>query len=60
MPSVPDTKLKAPGDPEPNIGIRVRRRVVQIERERTRIRAIVPVAATDEPASHFYLSLPYT
>jgi hypothetical protein len=57
---VPNTKSKAPGDPEPDIGVRIRRRVVQIERERTGIRAIVPVAAADEAASHFYISLPYT
>ncbi|MFZ2544494.1 MAG: hypothetical protein WAW80_00785 [Candidatus Saccharimonadales bacterium] len=42
-----------PGDSEPNIGVRVRRPIVQIQRERTGIRAVVPVPAADEAGALF-------
>lgn len=42
---------EAPGDAEPNIRIGIRRRIVQIQRERPGIRAIVPIATADERAS---------
>lgn len=41
---------EAPGDTKANIGIGIRRRIVQIQRERPCIRRIVPIAAADETA----------
>lgn len=40
----------APGDAKANIGIGIRRRIVQIQRERPCIRRFVPIAAADETA----------
>ena len=39
---------EAPGDAEANIAIRIRRGIIQIERERPGIAAIVPITTTDE------------
>lgn len=39
---------KVPGTPEPDIRVRVRRCIVQIECEDARIRRIVPIAAAFE------------
>ena len=43
-----DCGAKAPGDPEPNIRIGIGRRIVQIQRKRPGIAAIVPIATADE------------
>lgn len=42
-----------PGNPEANVRVRVGRRIVQIQRQHARVRAIVPVAAANERASTF-------
>ncbi len=42
-----------PGNSKANVRVRVGRRIVQIERQHARVRAIVPVAAADERASTF-------
>ncbi len=39
-----------PGDPEPNVTVRVTGRIVQVQREDTGIAAIAPVAAAKESA----------
>jgi hypothetical protein len=46
----PLVEPEAPGDPKANVGIGIRRRIVQIQRECPGIRAIVPIAAADEAA----------
>ena len=45
-----------PGDSESNVRVRVRRSIVQIERENTSVRAVVPVAAANERARAFRLN----
>lgn len=42
--------LRLPGAAEPNVAVRVRGRVVQVQRKRTRLGPIVPVAAALESA----------
>jgi len=41
------------GSAEPNVRVQVRRRVVQVERQHARVRAVVPVAAAKKRASRF-------
>jgi len=45
------------GTTEPDVRVRIRRRIVQIQREHSGIRAIVPIAATDQARN--FLRKPY-
>ena len=52
MPLVLAQPVLITGASKPNVVVRIARRIVQIQRKRSRIDAIIPIAAADETATH--------
>jgi len=47
------------GTTEPDVRVRIRRCIVQIQREHSIIRAIVPIATADQARNFFKNTLPF-